>query len=85
MMYIGGDIAIIQGKFHHVGMSPTDVTLPELSFKKDFYQYDLNSCMMIMSIPLTWHKRDLNTTYMMTHENPINITINGSQTKHDES
>ena len=60
MMYIGGDVAIIQGRCPHVGVAPRDVQLQELLFKKDSYQYDLNSCMMIMSIPSTWHKRDLN-------------------------
>jgi len=60
MMYIGGGITIIQGNFPHVGVAPRDVPLQELSFKKDSYQYDLNSFMMIMSIPPTWHKRDPN-------------------------
>ena len=59
-MYIRGDITIIQGKFPHMGVAPADVPLPKLSLKKDSYQYDLNSRMMIMSIPPTWHKRDLN-------------------------
>ena len=60
MMYIGGDVAIIQRKYLHIGVAPRDVPLQELSFKKDSYQCDLSSCMMIMSIPPTWHKRDLN-------------------------
>ena len=60
MMYIGGDVAIIQGKFPHAGVAPRDVTLQELSVKKDSYQYDLNSCIMIMNILPTWHKRDFN-------------------------
>lgn len=58
MMYIRGDVAIIQGKCPHAGVAPKDVPLHELSVKKDSYQYDTNSCMM--SIPPTWHKRDLN-------------------------
>lgn len=60
MMYRRGDITIIQRKFPHAGVAPRDVPLPELSFRKDSYQYDLNSCMMIMSILPTWHKKDLN-------------------------
>jgi len=61
MMYLRGDVAIIRGKCPHAGVTPRDVSLQELSFKKDSYQYDLNSCMMIMSILPTWHKRDLNS------------------------
>ena len=60
IMYIRDDVTIIQGKFPHVGVAPRDVSLQELSIKKDSYQYDTNSCMMIMNIPPTWHKRDLN-------------------------
>ena len=60
VMYIRGDVAIIERKFPHAGVAPRDVPLQELSVKKDSYQYDTNSCMMIMSIPPTWHKRDLN-------------------------
>ena len=60
MMYIRGDVAIIQGKCPHARVVPRDVLLQELLVKKDSYQYDINSCMMIMSIPPTWHKRDLN-------------------------
>ena len=52
--------------------------------QKDSYQYDKNSCMM--SILLTWHKRDLNAkNTWQQHEYPINIMTKGSQTKHDES
>jgi len=59
-MYIRGDVAIIQGKFPHAGVAPRDVLLQELSVKKDSYQYDTNSCMMIMNILPTWHRRDFN-------------------------
>ena len=58
MMYIRGDAAIIQGKCPHARVAPRDVLLHELLVKKDPYQYEINSCMM--SILLTWHKRDLN-------------------------
>ena len=60
MMYIRGDVTIIQGKFPHAGVAPRDVPLQELSVKKYSYQYDINSCMMIMNILPTWHKRHLN-------------------------
>ena len=60
MMYIRGDVAIILGKCPHAGVEPIDVPLQELSVKKDSYQYDTNSCMMIMNISPTWHRRDLN-------------------------
>ena len=60
MMYIRGDVAIIQGKCPHAGVAPRYVPLQEILVKKDSYQYDTNSCMMIMSIPPTWHQKDLN-------------------------
>ena len=61
MMYIDGEVAIIQGKFPHARMAARDVPLQELSFKKDSYQYDIISHMIIMSIPPTRHQRDLNS------------------------
>ena len=61
-------------------MAPRDFMLQELSFKKDSYQYDLNSCMMIMSILPTWHKRDLNEKHMHADNKSIPTTYNkGSQ------
>jgi len=49
---------------------------------KDSYQYDKNSCMMIMSIPLTWHKRDLNANI---HEDKMSIpsTYNKGLSRHN--
>ena len=72
MMYIGGDVAIIQGKFPHAIGAPRDVPLQELSFKKDSYQYDTNSCMMFKTILSTWHKRDLNETM---HDDNMSIPL----------
>ena len=85
MMYIRGDVPIIQGKFPHAGVDPRDVPLQELSVKKDSYQCDINSCMMIMNIPPTWHKGISMQSYKATHEYPINIKTKGSKKKHDES
>ncbi len=58
MMYIEVMSISYKEKCPHAGMTLRDVPLQELSIKKDSYHYDTNSCMM--SIPPTWHKRDLN-------------------------
>ena len=60
MMYMHVFFSIIQGICPHAGVAPRDVLLQELSFKKESYQYDIISHMTIMSIPPTWHQRDLN-------------------------
>ena len=61
MMYMHVFFSIIQGICPHAGAAPRDVSLQELSFKKDSYQYHIISHMKIMSIPLIWHQRDLNS------------------------
>ena len=50
--------------------------------QKGSYQYDINSCMMIMSIPPTWHKRDLNANI---HDENMSIpsTFNKGMSKHN--
>ena len=80
MMYIGDDVAIIPKKCPHAGVAPRDVPLQEISIKKDSYQYDTNSCMM--SIPPTWHKRDLNENI---HDRNMSIpsTYNKGISKHN--
>ena len=49
MMYIRGDVTIIQGKCPHVGVAPRYVLLQELSVKKDSYQYNAvdNECVWV--------------------------------------
>ena len=60
MMYTRDDVGIIQGKFPHIGVAQRDVSLQELLVNKTPISMTQNSCMMIMSILPTWHKRDLN-------------------------
>jgi len=77
MMYTRDDVAIIQGKIpsHRSGSKRYSTTGIQ---SKDSYQYDTKTCMV--SIPPTWHKRDLNAKHMHDDNKSIPTTYNkGSQ------
>ena len=64
-------------KFPDVGVALRDVPQLEVLIK-DSYQYDTKTCMV--SIPPTWHKRDLNVKHMHDDNKSILATYKkGSQ------
>ena len=83
MMYIKGDVAIIQGKCPHVGVAPRYVMLQELSVKRLLSVWQKTHAWWLSC----QHgiKGSQCTHAWWQHEYPINIQQRDLKTQHDES